>query len=256
MCETQDPVSLKRDSRALCRISIVNAENPTQVLLDTLVKPSWPVVDYRTWVNGISKEHLDNVEFTLRHAQAFMLALCSEETVIIGHALQNDLAAIHMEHQCVVDSALLYRVKDAPEATPSLKDLASSVMGQTMPDTHDSVNDARAALACLEHYVEKQGKVEPVVKLMPLTRKHYAEQLFVHRIPNFMEPDHLIRMFSAHTHVLPSRVEDIEFTSDLGKTHVFFESQRHADLAFDTLAGTAEPDKSGRLQKKVYLRSW
>ena len=47
--------------------------------MNTLVKPEWPVKDYRTWVNGIKKEDLEGVEFTLRHAQMFMNALCSNQ---------------------------------------------------------------------------------------------------------------------------------------------------------------------------------
>ena len=107
MCETQDPLSGAKNPKALCRISVVNAEKPEEILLDTLVKPAWPVTDHRTRINGISKEDLDNVEFTIRHAQAFMMALCSEETVIVGHAVQNDLAALFMEHHCVADSSFL-----------------------------------------------------------------------------------------------------------------------------------------------------
>ena len=79
MCETRDPLTGKSDTKALCRLSVVNADNPEEVLLDTLVKPEWPVKDYRTWVNGIKKEDLEGVQFTLRHAQQFMSALCSDQ---------------------------------------------------------------------------------------------------------------------------------------------------------------------------------
>lgn len=79
MCETKDPVTGKSDTKALCRLSVVNADDPNEVLLDTLVKPEWPVVDYRTWINGITKKDLDGVQFTLRHAQMFMHTLCSEQ---------------------------------------------------------------------------------------------------------------------------------------------------------------------------------
>jgi hypothetical protein len=84
MCETKDPVTGKSDTKALCRLSVVNADNPEEVLLDTLVKPEWPVADYRTWVNGIKKEDLDGVQFTLRHAQMFMNTLCSDQVRFYG----------------------------------------------------------------------------------------------------------------------------------------------------------------------------
>lgn len=82
MCETKDPVTKKSDTKSLCRLSVVNGDNPSEVLLDTLVKPDWPVVDYRTWVNGIKKEDLEGVQFTLRHAQMFMNTLCSDQVCV------------------------------------------------------------------------------------------------------------------------------------------------------------------------------
>lgn len=251
MCETQDPLSGVKNPKALCRLSVVNAENPEEVLLDTLVKPSWPVTDYRTRINGIGKEDLEKVEFTLRHAQAFMMALCSEETVIVGHAVHNDLVALNMEHYCVADSSFLFFAKDSTTSSVSLRDLVASIFKVEMPDTHDSVNDARKALECVMHWVGKDGDVETIER----TAKHKGNQLFVHRIPKQCQTHHLTTMFLKHTSVEPLSVDDIEYAGDMGKTHVVFRSARHANLAFETLEGTAEPDKSGRLQKKVFLRN-
>lgn len=254
MCETQDPVTGKRDPRALSRISVIDAGNG-EVLLDTLVKPDWPVVDARTWINGISEDHLLGVEFTLRHAQEFMMALCSEETVILGHAVHNDLAAIRMEHYCVVDSACLFEAADSPRAAVSLKDLSLAILKKPMPNKHDSVNDARVTLACLEHYREKEGKVEPIQRSAKDLKDKCAKQLFIHRIPKNLTDTHLAQMFTLFTDIQPSEVESIDFGSNgNGKTTVNFRSERHANLAFDTLEGKPETEASGRLQKKVYLR--
>ena len=251
MCETQDPVTGSKNHKALCRVSIVNGEKPEEVLLDTLVKPAWPVTDYRSRINGIKKEHLESVEFTLRHAQAFLMALCSEETIIVGHAVQNDLAACNLEHHVVADSSFLFQARDSTTASVSLKDLVKGIFNKEMPDTHDSVNDARKAFECVLHYVEKNGDVEPIERIP----KNNGHQLFVHRIPKQCKPQHLTNMFLNHTGVQPTEVEDLEFSGDTGKAHVTFRSTRHAGLAFDTLEGTAEADKSGKLQKKVFLRN-
>jgi RNA exonuclease 1 len=254
MCETEDPVSGKHNAKDLCRVSIVNAEND-EVLLDSLVKPSWPVVDYRSRINGITEEHLKGVQFTLRHTQAFLMALCSQETVILGHALHNDLAAMRMEHYCNADSANLFSASDSERSSVSLKDLASNVLKKTMPDKHDSVNDARTAWKVLEHWVEKDGQVEPIVRSMSV-KQTFASQLFIHRIPkNMCEESHLSRMFLAHTSIAPTEVEEIEFAGEMGKTHVVFKSPQHANLAFDTLDSKTDTDPSGRLQKKVFLRN-
>jgi RNA exonuclease 1 len=255
MCETQDPVTGLKNHRALCRLSIVNGDNPEEVLLDTLVKPSWPVTDYRTWVNGIEKKHLENVEFTIQHAQAFLVALCSEETVILGHAVYNDLAAMRMEHHCVVDSSYLISVKDEPDANPGLKDITKALLSMDMPKTHDSVNDALMAFRCLEVWLEKDGDVEPVERTKSTKNKLAPSQLFIHRVPKICQKSHLEIMFLNHTSIQPTEIQDVEFNGDNGKTVLTFASPRHANLAFASLEGEEDPDASGRLQKKVFLRN-
>lgn len=253
MCETTDPESGKKNSRALCRLSVVDADTD-EVLLDTLVKPQWPVSDYRSRINGITKEHLEDVHFTLKHAQEFMLALCSEEAIILGHSVNNDLAALRMEHYCVVDSACLFKASDSEKATVGLKDLSMHILKKAMPTVHDSVNDSRVALRCLEHYLEKDGNVEPVVRT---TRKKNtgANQLFVHRIPKNIKTEHLADVFLEHASVAVEDVDEIVFSSDdRGKTHIHFKTRMHANLAFEMLEGTSDADPSGRLQKKLYLR--
>ena len=258
MCETKDPVSGQTDPRALCRISVVDVETD-EVLLDSLVKPSLPVRDHRTWVNGIAAEHLENVQFTLRHAQAYLMALCSQETIIFGHAVHNDLAALRVDHPCVADSACLFSAVDSETATVALRDLATCVLKTTMPEKHDSVNDARIAFQCLKHYHENNGKVEKIART-PRKNKNaadFASQLFVHRIPkDACDETQLAAMFLAHTHVQPVEVDTIDYAAGtIGKTHVHFASDRHGNLAFDSLEGKAMADASGRLQKKVYLRN-
>jgi len=254
MCETVDPKSGSKNGKALCRLSVVNAEKPEEVLLDTLVKPMWPVSDYRTRINGITKKHLENVEFTLGHAQAFMLELCSEETVIVGHAVHNDLVSLNMEHNVVADSSYLFRAKDLPTATPSLKDTVKTILKKEMPDTHDSVNDARKAFECVLNWVKNDGNVEMVERTLK-QRQSNAHQLFIHRIPKICNEEHLISMFLKHSFIQPVDVDEIQFSEKTGKTHVNFKSSRHANLAFDTIDGNAEEEKSGRLQKKVFLRN-
>ena len=253
MCETEDPVSKIRNPSALCRVSIVDAITD-EVLLNSLVKPEWPVVDYRTFINGISEAELANVQFTVRHCQAFMMALCSEETVIVGHAVHHDLKSMRMEHYCVADSSFLFRSSENETATVSLKDLSFGIFKKEMPKTHDSVNDARAALRCVEHYLEKDGKVEPIVR-RPKDNRSAACQLFVHRIPNNVTAQHLSEMFLNNTKVVVDKVDDIDFSNgSTGKTLVTFQSSGHTNLAFWALKGDPEEDASGRLQKKVFLR--
>lgn len=257
MCETKNPHTGETDGKALCRISITNGTDPTDVLLDTLVKPDWPVTDYRSRINGISESDLQVVQFTLSHAQAFMKALCSDKTVIVGHGLINDLVSLKMEHYCNVDTSYLFTVKDDltenKSSTASLKDCVSFLLNEKMPDVHDSVNDAVKSLNLCQHFLRQDAQVVEVVRPV----KKQGNSLFIHRLPNNgkITKAALSNLFLNNTHVKPSEVEDIEFSGKSGKTYAIFASVEHANLAFDSLKGPAAPEKSGRLQKKVFMRN-
>ncbi|KAL7540763.1 hypothetical protein ACHAXR_010361 [Thalassiosira sp. AJA248-18] len=268
MCETRDATnSNKVDTKALCRISIVNADNPTEVLLDTLVKPQWPVSNHRTWVNGITAADLENVKFTLKHAQTFMAALCSEQTVVVGHAVHNDLMALRMVHHCNADTAMLYTHVEDTDGTPSLKNLAHGVLSQReMPEVHDSVNDARVALECAQNYVDRNGIVEPIVKVYSRSSSrgrmmnnnldaNDTSTLLVHRLPPSTLPQHIVEMFLAYTCIKPKNVpSEITFSGNHGKCHVEFTTREHAELAYSCLVGEEREDKSGKKQKRVGLK--
>jgi hypothetical protein len=118
--------------------------------------------------------------------------------------------------------------------------------------------------------MEKNGKVETIVRSNANSNNNvggdgfgsstasFAMQLFVHRIPRKVEPDHLMKMFLAHSSIEPESVQDVDFpnpSNPMGKTIVTFRSQAHANLAFETLAGKSEADPSGRLQKKVFMKT-
>jgi len=258
MCETKDPESGKFNNKALCRLSVVNADNPAEVLLDTLVKPAWPVTNYRTFVNGISESDLEHVQFTLQHAQTFMSALCSSQTVIVGHALDNDLKALLMVHHTNVDTAMLYTYVNSEDGTPSLKNLAKGILGKEMPEVHDSVNDARVTLECAANYVALDGKVSPVEKVYTRSRgaarEDTSNMLLVHRLPKSTLPEHLSEMFSAYTFIKPKEVPEITFSGAQGKVLVEFSSREHAELAYTTLKGEEREDKTGKKQKRVSLQ--
>ncbi len=261
MCATRDPVSMEQDGKALIRLSVVSGHDENQVLLDTLVLPSLPVVDYRTDIHGIRPDDLRSVMFTFRHAQAAMLHLCCTETVLVGHGLANDLTALKMKHSKVVDTALLFEREDAPNHTPALKDVAGALLGLDMPDMHDSVADAQVTLRIARHFLE-QGPVAPVPRLPAASnkkgRRAEAQQscLLLHRIPLYVKAEHILEMFQSRTHVMPVAVDPVVATGgdgSLGRATARFLSKHHADLAFSTLTGPARPDKDGRPQKRVHL---
>jgi len=259
MCETTCPLTGKIDGKALCRLSVVNASNPEDILLDTLVKPDWPISDCRTRIHGIHSSNLESVQFTLKHAQTFMMALCSEETVIVGHAVHNDLVALKMEHYCIADSSFLFEIKDEPGVCPSLRDVAMRILSIEMPEVHDSVNDARISLQCLEEgYIKTGGNPNAIERYYPLKERNKSNSdssLLVHRIPKICKVNHVQQLFLSQTSIQPQDIPEIEFVADKGKVNVTFQSPAHAKLAFEFIAGAESRDKGGKLQKKVYLKN-
>ncbi len=150
MCMVEDPESGIRNGKELLRLSVVDGRpqkkgkkgklEPRVTLLDTLVKPSSPIVQMRSAIHGIIEQDLENVKFTKDHGRTALLKLSCPKTVIVGHALHNDLDALMLNHTRVVDTALLFGVKGEPEATPSLRDVSKALLGTAIQDgIHDSV---------------------------------------------------------------------------------------------------------------------
>ena len=118
-----------------------------------------------TMIHGITRAHLEGIQFTLRHAQAAIKRLVTKDTILVGHALDNDLKvlqgtrafarrisptrarlggrrqALKLVHGRVVDTALVYRSHDG--RTCSLRELAISLLGAEQENPHDSISDAR-----------------------------------------------------------------------------------------------------------------
>jgi hypothetical protein len=90
----------------LTRLSVLAEDG--QVILDTLVVPDTPIIDYRQQYSGISAQVLEGVNVTLAQVQLAFLHICEPETIIVGHSLENDLIALRISHEIVFDTAYSY----------------------------------------------------------------------------------------------------------------------------------------------------
>ncbi|CAM9993443.1 unnamed protein product [Heterosigma akashiwo] len=269
MCESEDPVSKAKNEKELVRVSVVRgAAGAADVVLDSLVRPLNTVTDHRERINGIGPAQLAGVQFTLRHAQAALLHLVDSKTLLVGHALHNDLEALRFRPAPgqVVDTALLFPVAGRPGRTPGLKDLAAGVLGRPMEQHHDSVYDARVTFEVAAAALTRG--LGPVAKLeadeaegggggRPEGLAKVRNGLLVHRIPKRVTEDALRRVLAQKTWVLPKAVDPIQRRADgsNGKTMVTFASIEHADLAFDAISGAPKPTSSGYQQKRIYLKN-
>lgn len=78
----------------LARVSIVNEKG--EIIMDKYVKPTQPVIDYRTQYSGIKPSHLENAyHFVDVQAEVSRIKF---NRILVGHALHNDLKVLKMEH--------------------------------------------------------------------------------------------------------------------------------------------------------------
>uniref|UniRef100_A0A803Y739 Interferon stimulated exonuclease 20 like 2 n=1 Tax=Meleagris gallopavo TaxID=9103 RepID=A0A803Y739_MELGA len=136
---------------ALARCSIVSYEG--DVLYDSYVRPTEPIVDYRSRWSGICKKHMLNaVPFC--KAQKEILKILSGK-VVVGHAVHNDFRALKYFHPkaLIRDTSkipLLNRKGGFPEnITVSLKHLTKELLHkdiQVGKNGHCSVEDARSTM--------------------------------------------------------------------------------------------------------------
>jgi len=59
--------------------------------------------------SGITAKMLDPVSTTLAQVQASLLTILHKEDTLIGHSLENDLLSLHMIHENVVDTSIIFR---------------------------------------------------------------------------------------------------------------------------------------------------
>uniref|UniRef100_A0A8C5LKA0 C3H1-type domain-containing protein n=1 Tax=Leptobrachium leishanense TaxID=445787 RepID=A0A8C5LKA0_9ANUR len=90
----------------LTRVTVVDPS--LQVAYDAFVKPDNEIIDYNTRFSGVTEENLANITTSIRDVQAVMLNLFSADTILIGHSLENDLIALKLFHDTVVDTSIVF----------------------------------------------------------------------------------------------------------------------------------------------------
>lgn len=146
---------LSEDGQELARVSIVDLE--AKVVFDELVTPPKPVTDHLTQFSGITPERLATATHTLETVQEALVTgddpLITPHTILLGHSLDCDLAALKIRHPLVIDTTVIFRHARGPPYKPGLKWLAQRWLGKTIQNDsggHDSEEDARTCVDLLK----------------------------------------------------------------------------------------------------------
>ncbi|CAN0877222.1 Small RNA degrading nuclease 5 [Linum grandiflorum] len=92
---------------------------------------------------------LNGVTTSLTDVQDDFLKLVHQETILVGHSLENDLLALKISHKLVIDTAVLYKHPKGRSYKTALRILAKKFLCREIQQSgagHDSAEDARAAL--------------------------------------------------------------------------------------------------------------
>lgn len=147
------------DEFSLTRISLVSWSG--DVVVDELVKPDKPIIDYVTKYSGVTKEMIDPVTTTLADIQKRLLEILNPKTIVVGHSLDSDLKALRLAHPFVVDTSLVFPHPRGPPLKSSLKFLAQKYLGREIQKGdgtiagHDSIEDAKTCLDLIKKKCEK-----------------------------------------------------------------------------------------------------
>ncbi|VDL70439.1 unnamed protein product [Nippostrongylus brasiliensis] len=113
--------------------------------------PEHELVDPNTRYSGLTSKELENTAQKLGDIRALLFGLINSETLLIGHALENDLKALRIVHDNVIDTSVLFSrsPNEGRCFKQSLKSLALQNLDmeiQTEACGHDSAEDAWAAM--------------------------------------------------------------------------------------------------------------
>ncbi len=130
---------------------LVVLDNAGKVLLNEKCKLKNRIVDYNTTYSGLTNFY--GVIFTLKDVRQRLLDLINDETIIVGHGLENDFVALRLLHFKVIDTCILF---PHPSATLNrkfrfgLKKLAQSILGEAIQESANGHDPTQDALTCLK----------------------------------------------------------------------------------------------------------
>lgn len=141
------------------KVTLVGADG--RLIYERLVRPATKVIDYNTRFSGLSKKDFcrnNALVATLPDVQQDLLEFINKDTILIGHALENDLRVLKMIHDTVIDTSITFEHHNGPGFKHSLRSLTSQYLKRSIQNSelgHSSFEDSRACLELMLYRVRR-----------------------------------------------------------------------------------------------------
>ncbi|XP_044749759.1 putative exonuclease GOR [Coccinella septempunctata] len=133
----------------LCRVTVLEFDGAT--VYDYFVQPEEEVVDYNTRFSGVTESDVYGQNSkTFKEVQSDLLTFINEDTILIGHALDNDLRVLKLVHSKIVDTSLIFPHQRGFPFRNSLKNLMSVHLNKQIQTSNHGNSPYEDALSCLE----------------------------------------------------------------------------------------------------------
>ncbi|OQS00044.1 PAB-dependent poly(A)-specific ribonuclease subunit 2, partial [Thraustotheca clavata] len=155
----------KESRQALARVTLIHGETEV-VFADDYILPSEPVVDYLNRFSGLVSEDLSpslsrHQVLALKNAYMKLRYLVDRGCLFVGHGLGKDFRIVNLfvPPDQIIDTVELYQ-------QPNMRKIALRFLivylfkAHIQLETHDSIEDARAALMLHNKYKELMSKNE------------------------------------------------------------------------------------------------
>lgn len=130
------------------KVTLVSVEG--KIIYDTYVTPEHPVLDYNTKYSGLTGEIFSSGnQKNFFQVQRELINIITDDTILIGHGLNNDLRVLKILHEKVIDTSSLFPHERGYPYRHSLKNLAKNILKVNIQSTsngHNSHEDATTAM--------------------------------------------------------------------------------------------------------------
>ncbi|KAG9403597.1 hypothetical protein AC1031_006238 [Aphanomyces cochlioides] len=264
MCSTEHEVTKARKSKSLVRVTMIDGEDPDDILVDLIVHqpvPGYNIVRYKTEIHGIPEETIENSKISEERARKEVLKYVGPDTIVVGHSLYGDLGCIGIAHHRVIDTAFIFWRKNVEDRQrmAGLRDLTRQLLAIDLPEVHDSFLDAKMTMLAANFALS--NPIGAVIDHVRRNETHHsafeeieeATHWLVHHIPKGLFSSDIENFTTTNTSIVPMLVDNIVFKETYGSTTIRFRTNEHARLAFDTIEAKTTHDALKRPTKIVNM---